>query len=88
MFEYDPDKSMANKAKHGIDFEEAQVIWDDERRALLKAHWPGEQRWLMIGKIDARHWTAVFTLRDATARIISVRRARLKEVEIYEASES
>lgn len=88
MFEFDPDKSAANKAKHGIDFDEAQAIWKDERRASFKTHWPGEERWLMVGKIGRRHWAAVFTPRDEIVRIISVRRARQKEVETYEASES
>jgi hypothetical protein len=30
-FEYDPDKSLINKAKHGIDFEEARALWLDRR---------------------------------------------------------
>ena len=30
-FEYDPAKSVTNKAKHGIDFDEAQVLWKDAR---------------------------------------------------------
>ena len=83
-FEYDPEKSVANRAKHGIDFEEAQSLWSDPFLLEVPALTEDEPRFLAIGRIGARHWTAVFTRRKGKLRIISVRRARRKEIEHYE----
>ena len=83
-FEYDPDKSAANRAKHGIDFEEAQALWSDPFLIEAPALTEDEPRFLAVGRIGAKHWTAVFTWRAGRLRIISVRRARRKEIERYE----
>ncbi|MCF7838244.1 MAG: BrnT family toxin [Candidatus Marinimicrobia bacterium] len=83
-FDFDPDKSQANKAKHGIDFVEAQVLWDDPDRLQVSARTQGESRLMLVGRIGNKPWSAIFTLRDETTRIISVRRSRNKEVEQYE----
>lgn len=83
-FEYDPAKSRSNKEKHGIDFEEARSLWLDDRQVEFPSNEPKEERYLVIGMIKGRIWTAIVTYRDGNIRIISVRRARQKEVEIYE----
>lgn len=84
-FEYDPAKSAVNAAKHGIDFEAAQAIWDDDRRIELETEAYGnEQRRLVVGEIDGKGWTAVVTDRDEHVRIISVRRSREKERRTYQ----
>lgn len=83
-FEYDPDKSAANKAKHGIDFEEAQALWLDERVIEAPARTDDEPRYLVVGVVDGRHWSAVCVRRGENVRIISVRRAREQEIEHYE----
>ena len=83
-FEFDPRKSESNKRKHGVDFVEAQALWDDPDRLQLPAHTQGEARFMMTGMIDAEHWSAIFTYRENTIRIVSVRRARKKEVDAYE----
>jgi uncharacterized DUF497 family protein len=83
-FEYDEAKSISNKQKHGIDFEEAQALWDDPMLLEVSARDMDEPRSLMIGRIGNRHWSAVITCRNAKIRIISVRRARKSEVELYE----
>ena len=83
-FEFDERKSRGNKAKHGIDFVEAQALWQDVRRIEIPARTHDEPRFLLIGMIGERHWSAVITYRDDRARIISVRRARDEEVSIYE----
>jgi uncharacterized protein len=83
-FEFDPEKSAANRTKHGIDFVEAQALWSDPDRALAPARTSPEPRFVAIGKIGDRVWTAVFTWRGDRVRIISVRRARKNEVERYE----
>ena len=81
-FEYDPAKSVANKVKHGIDFDEAQELWDDPWMLEAPARNEDEPRFLVIGKIEGRYWTAVCTYRGENIRIISVRRARRKEIEL------
>lgn len=78
-FEYDPAKSAANKAKHGLDFEEAQALWDDPWLLETPAKTEDEPRFLSLGVIGGAHWTAVWTLRGENVRIISVRRARKEE---------
>jgi uncharacterized protein len=83
MFEYDPDKSAANLAKHGIDFEQAQALWLDDARVVVKVRTSDEPRSLTIGLIGERLWTAVHIPRGEAIRIISVRRARKEEVELY-----
>ena len=83
-FECDPPKSLSNKAKHGVDFDEAQELWRDPDRIFAPTSAGPEPRFLVIGKIGGRVWTAVFTLREDRVRIISVRRARKDEVERYE----
>jgi hypothetical protein len=83
-FEFDPAKSAANLAKHGIDFEEAQAIWDDDGLIVASARAEDEPRWLAVGRIGRRHWTAVYTLRNGTVRIISVRRSRGDEIDAHQ----
>jgi uncharacterized protein len=83
-FEFDPAKNAANKAKHGIDFVEAQALWQDDGLADAPVVSDGEPRFLVIGRIDGKHWTAVCTLRGEVVRIISVRRARKTEVMFYD----
>jgi uncharacterized DUF497 family protein len=83
-FEYDPEKSEANRIKHGIDFDEAQALWSDPFLLEAPALTENEPRFIAVGRIGARHWTAIFTWRDERLRIISARRARKKEIERYE----
>ncbi|MEI9885452.1 MAG: BrnT family toxin [Rhizomicrobium sp.] len=83
-FEFDQSKSAANKQKHGIDFEEAQKIWDNDDWLELPVPSVEEQRYVIIGMIDEKHGTAVVTYRADRIRLISVRRARDVEIACYE----
>ncbi len=83
-FEFDPNKNKKNKEKHGIDFIEAQKLWEDPYRIEIPAKNLDEPRYLLIGKINDKYWAAIFTYRKNKIRIISVRRARKNEKEIYE----
>lgn len=83
-FEYDGEKSRRNKAKHGIDFVEAQRLWEDAERVEIPAKTDDEKRSIVIGLIDQRHWSAVIAHRSDKTRIISVRRSRREEIHIYE----
>ena len=83
-FEFDPGKSEANQQKHGIDFTEAQALWQDPMRVEIPARTVDEPRWLVIGQIGGKHWSAILTYRQQRVRLISVRRSREEEVAIYE----
>ena len=87
LFEYDDEKSKANAAKHGIDFVDAQRLWNDPDLLEIPARTEDEPRFLVIGKIDDTHWSAVITYRDTNIRIISVRRSRDEERALYESEE-
>jgi uncharacterized DUF497 family protein len=83
-FEFDPEKSESNRTKHGIDFVEAQSLWNDPMLLEIPAKTEDEPRSLVIGLIDGKYWSAVITYRGAQIRSISVRRARTEEVKLYE----
>ena len=83
-FQYDPEKSAANKAKHGIDFDEAQALWDDPHRLEIPARQMDEPRFFIVGEINGKYWSAVVTYRNGAVRLISVRRSRDEEVKLYE----
>lgn len=84
IFEFDEAKSQANLLKHGINFIDAQALWDDPRLLEIPAKTEDEPRYLMIGLINGKHWSAVITHRDVNIRLISVRRSRPEEIALYE----
>jgi len=84
FYEFDERKSATNLAKHGIDFIDAQLLWKDPDLLEIPAKTLDEPRFLVIGKINGKHWSAVITYRDEVIRIISVRRSRTEEVAFYE----
>lgn len=83
-FEFDPVKSAANLTKHGIDFDRAQSLWEDEDYLEIPARTQDEPRWIVLGRIDGRVWAAIVTRRGQAIRIISARRARPTEEALYE----
>jgi uncharacterized protein len=83
-FEFDAAKSDGNKNKHGIDFIDAQALWNGPDFVEVPAITSGERRNLVIGKISGKHWPAVITCRGNPIRIISVRRSQEEEIKIYE----
>ena len=83
-YEWDEQKIQVNISKHGIDFETATRLWDDSNRIEIQTLFSEENRIILIGKIDKKIWAAIFTLRETAYRIISVRRARKKEIYLYE----
>ena len=82
--ESDPRKSRSNKKKHGIDFIEAQALWDDEDLIEVPVRTTDERRFLVVARIEEKHWSGVITYREHRIRIISVRRSRQEEIELYE----
>jgi len=83
-FDWDEGKSKINRDKHGIDFDAAKDLWLDEDRVEIYAPHPIEDRRVIIAKYHNKLWAAIYTMRDDTTRIISVRRARRREVNLYE----
>jgi len=83
-FEWDENKSRANKSKHGIDFNAATELWNDQDRIEIEINFVPEDRNALIGKIGDKLCTAIFTRRMEAIRIISVRRSRKKETKLYE----
>lgn len=83
VFEYDPDKSAMNLDKHGVDFEDAQEMWE---RPVLTApvQSKGEPRFMVVGQIFGKYWTAIVTMRGAATRLISVRRSNSRERSEYD----
>jgi uncharacterized protein len=83
-FEWDAQKSLVNKKKHGVDFETTKALWLDESRIEVEIAFPDEKRWALIASMQGKTWTAIYTVRNEAIRIISVRRARAKETKLYE----
>lgn len=83
-FEFDESKSRANLSKHEINFIDAQLLWDDPRLLEIPAKTEDEPRFLVIGLINGKYWSAILTYRGENIRLISVRRSRTEEVTLYE----
>ena len=82
VFEFDLRKSESNKAKHGIDFFEAQALWNS-KHVILGAKDALKRRYMVIGTIGQQHWSAIITYRGTKIRVISVRRSTALEIENY-----
>ena len=87
VFEFDAQKSQANEKRHGIDFLTAQQLWKDPYLIEIQTKSDDESRFLIVGFMEKKHWSAVITYREGKIRLISVRRARKTEVELYESRE-
>ncbi len=83
-FQYDLEKSEGNRAKHGIDFEEAKELWEDDARLVVPARSDSEPRWAILARHRGKVWAAFYTLRGNHVRLISVRQARPNEKNMYE----
>lgn len=83
IFEWDDEKIHCNQVKHGIDFDTAKALWDDANRVEIQSPYPLESRSILIGKLDKKVWTAIFTRRGSAIRLISVRRTRKREANLY-----
>lgn len=83
-FEFDERESRANQEKHGIDSSQAQALWRDPDLLEISARTEDEPRFLVIGRLQGKHWSAVITYRSKHIRMISVRRSRPEEMALYE----
>ena len=87
-FEWDEKKSITNKNKHGIDFNTSKQLWKDNNCIEIQTSYQLENRNILIAELNSKHWTAIFTRRSETIRIISVRRSRKREVNLYAKKEN
>jgi uncharacterized DUF497 family protein len=83
-FQYDSKKGRFNLKKYGINFEQAQALWEDPNLVTISARSDDETRSLVIARLNDQFWSAIVIDRDNETRIISVRRSRAAEVELYE----
>ena len=83
-FEFDAAKSEFNRTKHSIDFVEAQGLWNDPMLLEIPARIDDEPRYLLIELMGDKHWSTVITYRGENIRLISARRSRIEEVNLYE----
>ncbi len=85
-FEWDPGKAAQNLAKHGVPFDyAAQVFLDPQRLHTEDLRFAyREQRWLTLGKISGRLFAVAYTVRGGVVRLISARKANLREQRRYD----
>ena len=84
IFEFNEVKSDLSLRKHGINYQTATRLWEDFHLLEIRARSEDEPRFLVIGRLDGKHWSAVITYRNQRIRLISVRRSRKPEMELYE----
>jgi len=85
VFEFDNNKSHTNKEKHSISFDEAKLLWQDKNSLVVPAKTvENEDRFALIARLDGKCYVAIFTLRNTSYRIISVRRCRKNEEQSYD----
>lgn len=77
-------KAHQTKSNTALILFDAQLLWEDCDRVELAIQSEGEQRYLTIGLMHNKHWTAIITYRGSNIRLISVKRSRTDEVKIYE----
>ena len=83
IFEFNQLKSLSNKVKHGIDFNDPQILWEDPFLVELKSRPGTEERFIAIGLIQDLIWTAIYIIRKTNLRLISIRRGRKSERKFY-----
>ena len=81
--EWDEDKRRSNIEKHGLDFEEADVIFDGRPVFTITSYRGGEVRYVTTAIYLERYVTVIWTQRDEKIRIISMRRTRDAEKRAY-----
>ena len=87
-FEYDPSRSQLNEIKHHTNFDKAKLLWADEDRIIIPAKSDTEERYAILAQLDGQIWTAFYTIRGDSIRIISVRRARDYEKQLYDSGKT
>ena len=83
-FEWDEKKRLIHIRRHGIDFVDAESIFDSETYTVVDERFDyGEVRWLTLGIVKGRILAVIHLEDDDLIRIISVRKAERHEQETY-----
>lgn len=83
-FEWDENKNEQNLSKHGIDFSDAHLVFENPILARVDERFDyGEKRWIALGKLETVIVVVVFTKRRDNIRIISIRKANKQERSVY-----
>lgn len=82
--EFDPAKNSVNRRKYGIGLAAAAILFEGPilRQSDNRFDY-GEERWLAVGRVGDQSFTACYTMRGRTYRIVSLRRASRKERQAY-----
>jgi uncharacterized DUF497 family protein len=83
--DFDPAKDAANRNKHGVPLSFGEAVFSDGLRLIIPSfrEIDGEERFKVIGLVDGRLWTAVYVMRGAALRFISVRKSNGTEAREY-----
>ncbi|MGD0094984.1 MAG: BrnT family toxin [Terracidiphilus sp.] len=86
MYEWDEAKREANLRKHGFDFDDADMVFENPNKITFLMEGRGEERWLDIALVETGGivLALVYTVRGYNIRIISFRKASRKERRIYD----
>ncbi|AEO48521.1 BrnT family toxin [Rhodospirillum rubrum] len=85
-FEWDESKNKTNIVKHGIDFEDAILIWNGVIATAQGKKIGNEDRFIAFGEVNSRVIAVVYTWRGTVCRIISARKAQTRERRTYYAT--
>ena len=84
-YQWDPNKAKSNQKKHGVRFADAVSVFEDENAITIEDEHETESRFITIGRdILLRILVVVYTFRGHIIRIISARKATIRERKIYE----
>ena len=84
-YQWDPNKAKSNLKKHGVRFADAVSVFEDENAITIEDEHESENRFITIGKdILLRILVVIYTFRGHIIRIISARKATVRERKIYE----
>lgn len=85
---FDPAKDAANRERHRLPLIFGERIFEDEDHLIVPSirEVDGEERFKVIGSVEAKLFTAVFVWRGDLPRFISVRRSNKGEERAYRAA--
>ena len=84
LFEWDKDKSIRNLSKHGLAFEDAEIVFSGPCITFEDFRFDyGERRFITLGMLLGRVVVIAHTQRDGGTRIISMRKANKREQKTY-----
>ncbi|HEY5047257.1 MAG TPA: BrnT family toxin [Rhizomicrobium sp.] len=86
MFEWDEAKRLRTIEERGLDFVDAVLVFDGRPAVHIPATYGNEERVLSVASIEGRFYTVVWTWRSGFRRIISFRRSRDGEENLYRAA--